>query len=68
MDATISNISPIRENGEVTSIKVEFNASLKGGEINISGSLVIGDLDSVINFEEIHQRIKQKLASEVIGE
>lgn len=70
MNITPSNISPIRENGVVVAIKVEFNASinLNGEVVNMSGSLVIDDLEDVINFDNIHQKIKQKLANEIIGE
>lgn len=68
MDVTISNLYPVRENGVITAVKVEFNASMKGGEVNLSGHLVIDDLEAAINFDEINSKIKQKLANDITGE
>lgn len=67
MDITINQITPRRENGEVTSVQVHFSARTADGNINLSGNIPIEDFADMINFGAIENAVKQELINRIIN-
>ena len=64
MDITINQITPRRENGEITSINVHFTARTDDGNINLNGTIPI---NSAIDFDAIETELKQELVNNITG-
>ena len=64
MNITINQITPRRENGEITSINVHFTARTTDGNINLNGSIPI---NSEIDFDAIEAELKQELVNNIAG-
>lgn len=65
MQITINQITPRREDGNITSINVHFTARTSDGLINLSGSVPIGP--EHIDFEEIENEVKQELIEKIMN-
>ena len=64
MNITINQITPRRENGEITSINVHFTARTGDGNINLNGTIPI---NSTIDFDAIETELKQELVNNITG-
>lgn len=58
MQITINQITPRREDGQITSIVVHFTVRTSDGLINLSGSVPIGP--EHIDFTEFRNEVKQE--------
>ena len=65
MQITINQITPRREDGQITSIVVHFTARTADGLINLSGSVPIGA--EYIDFTEIENEVKQELIEKIMN-
>ena len=65
MQITINQITPRREDGNITSINVHFTARTSDGLINLSGSVPIGA--ESIDFEAIENEVKQELIEKIMN-
>ena len=67
MKITINQITPRREEGEITSVVVHFTARTEDGLINLSGSVPITDFQEHINFDGLEDEVKQELIRRIIN-
>lgn len=67
MDITINQITPRRENGEVTSVQVHFTARTADGNINLNGNIPIEDFTGKIDFEGIESEVRQELINKIMN-
>lgn len=67
MKITINQITPRRENGEITSVQVHFTARTDDGNINLSGNIPIEDFTDTIDFEAIEKEVKQELVDKIMN-
>lgn len=67
MNITINQITPRREDGEITSVKVHFTARTADGSINLSGSIPIEDFTESIDFEKIEGAVKQEVIDKIMN-
>jgi len=67
MNISINQITPRRENGEITSITVHFTARTADGLINLSGSVPIEDFADKIDFEGLEDEVKQELIRRIMN-
>lgn len=65
MNITINQITPRRENNEITSVVVHFTARTEDGLINLSGSVPIDA--NAIDFEAIENDVKQELINRIMN-
>lgn len=65
MKITINQITPRREDGQITSIVVHFTARTSDGLINLNGSVPIGA--ESIDFEAIENEVKQELVEKIMN-
>lgn len=67
MKITINQITPRRENNEITSVVVHFTARTDDGLINLSGSVPIEDFADNINFEGLENEVKEELVRRIMN-
>lgn len=67
MQITINQITPRRENGEVTSVQVHFTARTADGNINLNGNIPIEDFTDKIDFGAIENAVKQELIDKIMN-
>lgn len=67
MNITINQITPRRENGEITSITVHFTARTDDGLINLSGSVPLENFAEHINFDGLEDEVKQELIRRIMN-
>ena len=67
MNITINQITPRRENNEITSITVHFTARTSDGLINLSGSVPIEDFADKIDFEGLEKEVKDELVRRILN-
>lgn len=66
MNVTINQITPRRENGEVTSVQVHFSASTTDGSINLSGYIAIENA-GLIDFAGIETAVRQEVVNRIMN-
>lgn len=67
MNITINQITPRREDGEVTSVNVHFTARTSDGNINLSGSIPIENFKESIDFGAIEGTVKQEVIDKIMN-
>ena len=67
MKVTINQITPRRENGEVTSVQVHFTARTDDGNINLNGNIPIDNFTDLMKFGEIETVVKQELIDKIMN-
>lgn len=67
MNITINQITPRREDGEVTSVNVHFTARTTDGNINLSGNIPIDNFAESIDFGAIEGAVKQKVVDQIMN-
>lgn len=67
MKITINQITPRREEGEITSVVVHFTARTDDGLINLSGSVPITDFQEHINFSGLENEVKTELVNRIMN-
>ena len=67
MNITINQITPRRENNEVTSVTVHFTARTADGLINLSGSVPIEEFADKIDFEGLENEMKEELVRRILN-
>lgn len=67
MNITINQITPRRENGEVTSVQVHFTARTNDGNINLSGNIPIEEFADSIDFGKIENAVKQEVVNRIMN-
>lgn len=67
MEIKINQISPRRENGEIISVNIHFNARTEDGSINLSGSLPLEYFTENINFTGLENEVKQELIDRIMN-
>ena len=67
MNISINQITPRRENGEITSITVHFTARTSDGLINLSGSVPVEDFADKIDFEGLEDEVRTELINRIIN-
>ena len=68
MKITINQITPRREEGEITSVVVHFTARTEDGLINLSGSVPIENFAEHINFEGLENEVKEDLVRRIMND
>ena len=67
MKITINQITPRREEGEITSVVVHFTARTDDGLINLSGSVPLENFAEHINFDGLEDEVKQELIRRIMN-
>lgn len=67
MKITINQISPRREDGEITIVKVHFTARTADDSINLSGSIPIENFTESIDFGAIEGAVKQEVIEKIMN-
>ena len=67
MKITINQITPRRENNEITSVVVHFTARTSDGLINLSGSVPIEEFTDKINFEGLEDEVRTELVRRIMN-
>lgn len=67
MKITINQITPRREDGEITSVNVHFTARTGDGNINLNGSIPISEFTDSIDFSAIEGAVKQKVVDQIMS-
>jgi len=67
MNISINQITPRRENGEITSITVHFTARTSDGLINLSGSVPVEDFADKIDFEGLEDEVRTELVNRIMN-
>ena len=67
MNISINQITPRRENGEITSITVHFTARTSDGLINLSGSVPVEDFADKIDFEGLEDGVRTELVNRIMN-
>lgn len=67
MNISINQITPRRENNEITSVVVHFTARTADGLINLSGSVPIEDFADKIDFEGLENEVKDELVRRIMN-
>ena len=67
MKITINQITPRREEGEITSVVVHFTARADDGLINLSGSVPLENFAEHINFDGLEDEVKQELIRRIMN-
>ena len=67
MKITINQITPRRENNEITSVVVHFTARTDDGLINLSGSVPLENFAEHINFDELENEVKDELVRRIMN-
>jgi len=67
MKITINQITPRREEGEITSVVVHFTARTTDGLINLSGSVPIEEFADKIDFDGLENEVKEELVRRILN-
>lgn len=67
MNITINQITPRRENNEITSMVIHFTARTADGSINLNGSIPISNFAELINLEGLESEVKQELVDRIMS-
>jgi len=67
MQITINQITPRREDGNITSINVHFTARTDNGLINLSGSIPIENFTDNIDFDGLENEVRQELINQIMN-
>jgi len=67
MNISINQITPRRENGEITSVIVHFTARTTDGLINLSGSVPIENFTTHIDFDGLENEVKTELVNRIMN-
>ena len=67
MDITINQITPRRDNGEVTSVQVHLTARTADGLINLNGAVTVDNFIDFLDFEQMNGLVKQKLVEQIMN-
>lgn len=67
LNISINQITPRRENNEVTSVTVHFTARTLDGNINLSGNIPIEEFADKINFEGLEDEVRTELINRIIN-
>lgn len=67
MNISINQITPRRENNEITSITVHFTARTSDGLINLSGSVPVEDFADKIDFEGLENEVRTELINRIMN-
>ena len=67
MKITINQITPRRENNEITSVVVYFTARTDDELINLSGSVPLENFAEHINFDELENEVKDELVRRIMN-
>ena len=67
MKITINQITPRRENNEITSVVVHFTARTDDGLINLSGSVPLENFAEHINFDGLENEVKDELVRHILN-
>ena len=67
MDITINQITPRRENGEVTGVQVHLTARTADGLINLNGAVKIDNFVDFLDIDKMNNVVKQKLVEQIMN-
>lgn len=67
MNITINQITPRRENNEITSVVVYFTARTEDGLINLNGSVPIENFQEHIDFGGLEDEVRQELIRRIMN-
>lgn len=67
MQVTINQITPRKENNEVTSVQVHFTARTPDGSINLSGNIPVAEFTNLIDFSGMESAVRQELINRIMN-
>ena len=67
MDITINQITPRRDNGEVTSVQLHLTARTADGLINLNGAIAVDDFSEFLDFGKLEVVAKQGLVEKIMN-
>lgn len=66
MNITINQITPRRENNEITSIQVNFTARTLDGTISLSGNIPIDEFGNSVDLISLEKSVRDALVKRIM--